>query len=345
MIGKFIILAGLALSICDAGWCAGFWSPFASNRSKVYVGGEDVQGGPIEKADMPYADEKKKKPFVDMSWLGNIAPPKFNFRRQNNIPIVPVDGNETDSMTDDGSLMGSSRDNNSSKSAAELRQDAMILIEEARKAEELAQRKREAAQEAYARLRMAEDLEIKEKKEEEALAFADEGKAKELLERSRESSGLVNEFQGKLKDVQHSARLAQARAIRDEILAKKAEKEAVARARKEAFEAERKAALEISDAPKISAAEACFVNENEKACEQSKCRWNSLMRVCDIDCEKINGNKKYRENECHSAIGIRRKSGAEGKNASVIANKEYETSRICIFDSKTSHCLFRASRF
>lgn len=251
------------------------------------------------------------------------------------LQVAPTDGYETASMTDEDSLKRSDIDSpRSLKSVEEL--------------EEKVRRAQEELTEARARVREAEqieDLQVRKQQEEKAFAIARENQSREVLEQSQNRDAVINKFSTRLNEVQQSARLAEAKAIRDEILAKKAREEAVARAKKEAFEVERQSALEISDAPRIAAAEACFVNENGSACEQSGCRWNSLIQVCDVDCEKIKGNIKYREIECHSAIGIRRNSFAEGKNDSVIANQEYNISRICSFNDSKKRCMFRAGRF
>ena len=355
MVVKFIIFVVIVFSMCDTSWCATSWSPFASNRSKVYVGSESQNREAEEVVSEPLrVDEKKKKPFMDMSWLRNMEPPKFNFKRPNNIQIVPTntDGYETGSMTDEDSKPSYTDSPRSLKTIEDL--------------EEKVRRAQEELTEARARVRQAEQIEnlqARKQQEEKALVIAHEDEAKVVMERSQNREAVIDKFSTRLNDVHQSARLAQARAIKEEILAKKAEKEAMERVRKEAFEAERQTKLQYSDDPRIQGAERCFVNADANSCEQEDgCKWNSLIKTCDIDCNSVSRDRKcfpvaynnrklnpreidIRQRKCHSIIGIRKKIDSEGDNESIIVSKQYDTQRICSLISSNGCCVERAGRF
>lgn len=341
MIAKLLFIS-FAFSAFDANWCESSWYPsFGKPKSS-------------DELSQKVAIDEKVKPKAKQEETNKFAR-KRQFKFWGNSSLVqPIDSDdETMNLIDDGSPNSSVRDNNSlrsvtEKSVVELENDALFLEQEAQNAEIVAQLKRNEAEEAKKRAKKAEQIEYlhaRKTMETKAFVVAGEDESEETLQRSKNARVVVEKSQTKLKDVQQSARLAEARAIKEDIIAKKEQKEAEARARKEYFEAERKADLKISDAPRIAAAEACFMNENEGTCEQSGCRWNGLIKACDVDCERINGKAKNGETECHSAIGIRKRFGDDREHEEIVADKNYEISRICSFDSRKKRCLWRAGRF
>lgn len=343
---KAIFFASLLFLFSPPGQCISDWLSFKSG--KVYVdNGESTRGD----AASEFVKDSKSQSFKYM--------PARQFWKNPFSKLLTNSDDETESNTASDTETGSSE-----KSITDLENEFLLLEEEAKEAERVALEKRNVADEAFARLEQSRRLQFSQYEERV-------GGAVGLTQRESNSQHIIDVddarhlFKTRPKPDPRSVSLAEAKAIKAQIMAEAARKKALSDAKKEAFDAERRMALEESDIPRLEAAKQCFFNEKEEECSvQDGCSWNKAAKVCDVDCNSVSQDRgcvpsavytyrrklndreiNRRQKKCHSIIGIRRKPNFKGKNQTAILNEQYDIERICSFNSATGCCVDRADRF
>lgn len=326
---NILLAASMLFLFSSPGQCLTGWLPFKSD--KIYVDNGEPAGYGVKRYSW-------KKPFS--RFLGDS------------------DG-ETESNTASDTDIGSSE-----KSLTDFENEALLLEEEAKEAERIAQLKRKVADEAFARLEQSRQSYISQH-EENIRVQAELSHREHPVEYPRDLEYVNDRFKLKQKPDPRSVSLAEAKAIKQQIIAEKMKTKALSDAKKEAFDAERRMVLEESDIPRIESAKQCFLNETEELCSAwNGCKWNRTAKVCDVDCNSVSQDRRCvpgagysyrrklndreinrRQIKCHSIIGIRKKPNFKGKNQAALLNDHYDMERICSFNSTTGCCVDRADRF
>lgn len=340
MLAKSLI-AVVVFSVCNVGWTMDSWSPFSFNRQKVYAG-NDGAGNTIRSnsnadpiLDEPVqAAERKKKPFVDMSWIRRLEPPKFNLNRQNKVQGISIDsepqisiqgyssdGSDTYEITDDDSSLNSDRSGQRSAKSLKALENAVRVAQN-----ELNEARRRVAEGQYME---NEDLHSRTR---EAWGNRVDA-AKQFRQREEQNEGLL------LKKY-HAPEVMQSEFQDRMYAAKKA-------AEKAKFFAERNERLKTAMISRKADAARCYRLRDEFQCDRRPgCSWRGIQERCDVKCESIMDMET-----CHMTVGIinndqispQYSARESDEKLSDFVDKNYDVSHICSF-SRTKGCLWKQNR-
>ncbi|MDP3371990.1 MAG: hypothetical protein Q8S21_03775 [Candidatus Paracaedibacteraceae bacterium] len=379
MILKFIVLLLITLSLCSISKCATSWSSLGFVKPKIYIQ-DDTALKSIDGQVNTSEQENKDKPNNKKSSFGS----KYAFWKKKTQISSKDSGSDTASDISENSPKIDEQENNdkpirkkssfvpsymfwekksqvrptdsSSETASDTDEDSFKKSEKIKKEDHVAAERNKSIKMIEDSKNINEDY-VADKKDE--------------LIRTSEYSKSLNVEKGKTPAAPISARIAEARAIKNALLEQKEQRDTLWEATKETVKIQKKAALEISNKILVNSAKKCFVSKNSDECRYKfQCEWNDSTQSCDVKCSlSTKQNSSEPLNSCNSILGIRKneniiiengdnttnnpinrigdskyKSMYENKNEFIIRSKQYRIEKICKFETinaqkKRGHCV------